>query len=191
MVRHKIVLGHEISKKEIEVDRAKIEVIAKLPMPKCVKDIQSFLGHAGFYRRFIKDFSKISRPLTNLLAKDVSVTCDDECINSWEKLKKVLISSPIISAPDWSKPFKIMCDASDFVIGVVLRQRIDNKQHVIYYSSRTLNDAQLNYTTTEKEFLAVVFALEKFRPYLLGSKTTIFTDHSVLRYLMMKKDAKV
>ena len=80
-----------------------------------------------------------------------------------------------------------MCDASDFAIGAVLGQRID---HVIYYSSRTLNDAQLNYTTTEKEFLAVVFAFEKFRPYLLGSKTTIFTDHSALRYLMMKKDAK-
>ena len=83
-----------------------------------------------------------------------------------------------------------MCDASDFTIGVVLGQRIDNKQHVIYYSSWTLSDAQLNYTTTEKEFLAVVFALKKFRPYLLGSKTTIFVDHSALRYLMMKKDAK-
>ena len=168
-----IVLGHEISKKGIEVDRAKIEVIAKLPMPKCVKDIRSFLGHAGFYRRFIKDFSKIARPLTNMLAKDVSFTFDAKCMNSWEKLKKELISAPIISAPDWSKLFKIMCDASDFFIGAVLGQRTDNKQHVIYYSSKTLNDAQLNYTTTEKEFLAVVFALKKFRPYLLGSKTTI------------------
>jgi len=83
-----------------------------------------------------------------------------------------------------------MCDASDFAIGAVLGQRIDNKQHVVYYSSRTLSDTQMNYTTTEKEFLAVVFALEKFRPYLLGFKTTIFTDHSALRYLMMKKDAK-
>ena len=83
-----------------------------------------------------------------------------------------------------------MCDASDFAIGTVLGQRIDNKQHVIYYSSRTLNDAQLNYTTTEKEFSAVVFGLEKLHPYLLGSKITIFTDHSALRYLMMKKDAK-
>ena len=80
MVRHEIVLGHEISKKGIEVDRAKINIIAKLPMPKCVKDIRSFLGHAGFYQRFIKDFSKIARPLTNLLAKDVSFTFDDECI---------------------------------------------------------------------------------------------------------------
>jgi len=83
-----------------------------------------------------------------------------------------------------------MCNASDFAIGVVLRQHINNKQHVIYYSSRTLNVAQLNYTTIEKEFLAVVFALEKFHPYLLGSKITIFTDHSVLRYLMVKKDTK-
>ena len=83
-----------------------------------------------------------------------------------------------------------MCDASDFAIGPVLGQRIDNKHHVIYYSSRTLNNAQMNYTTIEKEFLAVVFALEKFCAYLLGSKTTIFTDNSAFRYLMMKKDAK-
>jgi len=120
MVRHKIVLGHEISKKGIEVDKAKIEIITKLLMPKCVKDIRSFLGHTGLYRRFIKNFSKIARPLTNMLAKDVSFTFDDECINSWEKFKKELISAPIISAPDWSKPFEIMCDASDFAIGAVL-----------------------------------------------------------------------
>ena len=102
MIKHGIVLGHEISKKGIEVDRAKIEVIAKLPKLNCVKDIRSFLGHAGFYRRFIKNFSKIARPLTNLLAKDVSFTFDAECINSWEKLKRELISAPIISASDWS-----------------------------------------------------------------------------------------
>ena len=83
-----------------------------------------------------------------------------------------------------------MCDASDFAIGAVLGQRIDNRQHVIYYSSRTLNDAQQNYTMTEKEFLVIFFTLEKFWPYLLGSKTVIFTDHSVLKYLMTKKEAK-
>jgi len=103
-----------------EVDKAKIEVIAKLPMPKCVKDIRSFLRHASFYQRFIRDFSKISRPMTNLLVKNVSFTFDSECINSWEKFKKELISAPIISAPDWSKPFEIMCDASDFTIGAAL-----------------------------------------------------------------------
>ena len=93
-------------------------------------------------------------------------------------------------APDWTRLFEVTCDASDYVIGAVLRQCIDNMQQVIYYASRTLNDAQLNYTTTKKEFLAVVFALEKFRQYLLGSKTMIFTDHSTLIYLMQKKDAK-
>ena len=90
MIRHGIILRHEISKKGIEVDRAKIEVISKLPMPKCMKDIWSFLGHAGFYRRFIKDFSKIARPLTNLLAKDMPFTFDAECINSWRSLKERL-----------------------------------------------------------------------------------------------------
>ena len=127
MGRHRIVLGHEISKKGIEVDRAKIEVITKLSMPKCVQDIRSFLGHAGFYRIFIKDFSKIARPLANLLAKDVSFTFDAECMSSWEKLKRELTSALIIFAQDWSKPFEIMCDASDFTIGAVLGQRIDNK----------------------------------------------------------------
>jgi len=152
MVQHEIILGHEIYRKQIEVDKAKIDVIAKLPIPKCVKDIRSFLGHVRFYRRFIKNFNKIARPLTNFLAKDVAFIFDDRCLTVWEKLKMELISAPIISALDWSKPFEIMCNASDFAIGTVLGQRIDNKQHVIYYSSRTLNDAQLNYITTEKKF---------------------------------------
>jgi len=155
-------LGSWISKSGIEVDKAMTEVLAKLPVPKCVKNIRSLLWHAGFYRRFIKDFSKIARLLTNLLTKGVSFTFNSEFLNAWEKLKNELISVPIISAPDWSKQFEIMCDSSDFAIGAILGQRIDNKEHVIYYPSRTLNDAQLIYTTTNKEFLAVVFALEKF-----------------------------
>jgi len=142
MVRQGIVLGHEISRRGIEVDKAKVEVIAKLPPPKSIKDIRSFLGHAGFYRRFIKDFSKIARPLTNLLAKDVPFDFNEVCFKSWEKLKQDLVYVPTISAPDWAQPFEIMCDATDFAISAVLGHRIDNRQHVIYYSSRTLNDAQ-------------------------------------------------
>ena len=137
MVRHGIILGHEIFRRGIEVDKAKVEVIATLPPPKSIKDIRSFLGHAGFYRRFIKDFSKIARPLTNLLAKDLPFDFNDECFKSWEK---AIPTAPIISALDWAQPFEIMCDASDFAIGAVLGQRIDNREHVIYYSSRTLND---------------------------------------------------
>ena len=120
MVQYGIVLGHEISKKGIKVDKAKVEIIVKLSIPRGVKDIRSFLGHAGFYRRFIRDFSKIARPLTNLLAKDMPFIFDDKCSSAWEKLKLNLISTPIISPPDWSKPFEIMYDASDFAIGAVL-----------------------------------------------------------------------
>jgi len=101
--------------------------MAKLLIPGCVKDIRFFLGHAGFYRRFIRDFSKIARPLSNLLAKDVPFIFDDKCSSAWEKLKLKLISAPIISPSDWSKPFEIMCDASDFAIGDVLGQCKDNK----------------------------------------------------------------
>ena len=120
MIRRGIVLGHEISRRGIKVEKAKIEVIAKFPPPKCIKDIWSFLGHAGFYRWFIKGFNKIARPLTNLLAKDVPFGFNDVCFKSSEKLKHDHISAPTISAPDWAQPFEIMCDASDFVIGAVL-----------------------------------------------------------------------
>jgi len=162
MVKHRFVLGHEVSRIGIEVDKSKVEVIAKLPEPKCLKDIRSFLGHASFYRRFIKKFNKIAKPLTNLLAKDVPFHFIDGCLKAWEKLTQGLVSAPIISAPDWTKPFEVMCDTSNYAIGAVLGQHIDNMKYVIYYVSRTLNDAQLNYTITEKEFLAVMFALEKF-----------------------------
>ena len=93
------------------MDKAKVEVIATLSPPKSIKDIRSFLGHAGFYRRFIKDFSKIARPLTNLLAKDVPFDFNDECFKSWGKLKQEFISAPIISASNWAQPFEIMSDA--------------------------------------------------------------------------------
>ena len=120
MVTEGIVLGHRISGRGIEVDKAKIEAIEKLPYPRDIKGIRSFLGHAGFYRRFIKDFSKISKPLTNLLQKDVPFSFSDECKESFEVLKKALITAPIIQPPDWSLPFEIMCDASDYAVGAVL-----------------------------------------------------------------------
>ncbi|KAM2973735.1 hypothetical protein FF1_000103 [Malus domestica] len=102
----------------------------------------------------------------------------------------MLTSAPIIRPPDWSIPFELMCDASDYALGAVLGQRKDKQPHVIYYASRTLNDAQLNYSTTEKELLAVVFALDKFRSYLLGTKVIIYTDHAALKYLLTKNEAK-
>jgi hypothetical protein len=155
-----------------------------------VKEIRSFLGHARFYRRFIKDFSKITRPLCRLLAKETLFEFDEECVKAFGALKEILTSTPVIRPPSWGEPFEIMCDASDYAVGAVLGQRIEKLPHVIYYACRTLNDAQLNYSTIEKELLAVIFALDKFRSYLLGSKIIIFSDHTALKYLFSKKDAK-
>ena len=115
MVNEGIVLGHKISERGIEVDQAKD-----------IKGICSFLGHAGFYRRFIEDFSKISRPLMNLLQKDVPFVFDGDCLEAFETLKKALISAPVVQPPDWNLPFKIMCDASDYAVGAILGQRLDN-----------------------------------------------------------------
>ncbi|RVW79442.1 Retrovirus-related Pol polyprotein from transposon opus [Vitis vinifera] len=181
MVRQGIVLGHIISEKGIEVDRTKVELIAKLPSPTTVKGVRQFLGHVGFYRRFIQDFSKLSRPLFELLAKDAKFVWDEICQKSFDQLKQFLTTAPIVRAPNWQLPFEVMCDASDFAIGVVLGQREDGKPYVIYYANKTLNEAKRNYTTTEKELLAMVFALDKFRAYLVGSSIIVFTDHSTLK----------
>nr|GFC03096.1 reverse transcriptase domain-containing protein [Tanacetum cinerariifolium] len=151
MVKEGIVLGHKISKMGIEVDNAKIEVISKLPHPTTAKGIHSFLRHAGFYRRFIKDFLKISRPMTHLLEKN----------------------SPFIFSNEY-----------------VLGQRIKKHFQPIHYASKTMNQAEANYTTTGKEMLAVVYAFKKFCSYLIMNKSIVYTDHSALKYLFAKKDAK-
>ncbi|CAN6566312.1 unnamed protein product [Malus baccata var. baccata] len=182
--------GHIISEKGIEVDKSKIDLVRHLPSPTSVREVRSFLGHAGFYRRFIKDFSKIAQPLCRLLQKEVAFEFTKECTESFNQLKELLTTAPIIVPPDWSLPFELMCDASDYALGAVLGQRKDKRPHVIYYASRTLNDAQLNYSTMEKELLAVVFALDKFRSYLIGTKVIVFTDHAALKYLLTKKEAK-
>ncbi|XP_024016309.1 uncharacterized protein LOC112089784 [Eutrema salsugineum] len=190
MVRDWIVLRHKVSAAGIEVDRAKIDVMTSLPPPDSAKSVRSFLGHAGFSRRFIKDFSKIARPLTALLCKDAKFEFTDECLAAFEQIKHALISAPIVQPPDWNLLFKVMCDASDFAVGAVLGQKKEKNLHAVYYARRTLDDAERNYATTEKELLDVVFAFEKFRPYLVGSKVIVHTDHSALKYLMQKKDAK-
>jgi hypothetical protein len=130
------------------------------------------------------------KPLTNLLQKDVPFVFDDDCKEAFETLKKALIIALIVQPPDWNLPFQIMCDASDFAMGVVLGQHVDKKLNVIHYASKTLDVAQKNYATTEKEFLAIVFACDKFRPYIVDSKVTIHIHHAAIRYLMSKKDAK-
>ena len=143
----------------------------------------------GFYRRFIKDFSSISRPLCTLLQQEIPFEWTEACQLAFDKLKGMLTSAPIMQPPNWNLPFEIMCDASDYTTSVVLGQRENKKPHVIYYASKTLNDTQINYTTIEKELLAVVFSLDKFS-YLIGSKIVVYSDHAALKYLLTKKDAK-
>nr|GFA97250.1 reverse transcriptase domain-containing protein [Tanacetum cinerariifolium] len=169
MVKEGIVLGHKISKTRIEVDKAKIEVILKLPHPTTVKRIRSFLRHAGFYRRFINDFSKISRPMTHLLEKKSPFIFSNECIQAFRVLKDKLTEAPILIAPNWDQPFELMCDASDYAFGAVLAQRIEKHFRPIHYASKTMNQAEANYTTTEKEMLAVVYAFEKIRSCTFAS----------------------
>nr|GEY64749.1 reverse transcriptase domain-containing protein [Tanacetum cinerariifolium] len=150
MVKEGIVLGHKISKNGIEVDRAKVDVIAKLPHPTTVKD----------------------------------------CIKAFQTLKKKLTEAPILIAPNWDMPFELMCDVSDFAIGAVLGQRHEKHFKPIHYASKTMNDPESNYTMTEKEMLAVVYTFKKFRSYLIMNKSIVHTDHSALKYLSAKKDAK-
>nr|GEZ64885.1 reverse transcriptase domain-containing protein [Tanacetum cinerariifolium] len=161
MVKEGIVLGHNISKKGIEVDKAKIE-----------------------------DFSKISRPMTHLLEKNSLFIFSNECIQAFTTLKDKLTKAPILIAPNWDQPFELMCDASDLAVGAVLRQIIEKHFRPIHNASKTMNQAEANYTTTEKEMFAVVYALEKFRSYLIMNKSIVYTDHFALKYLFSKKDAK-
>ncbi|KAL8089245.1 hypothetical protein AgCh_038872 [Apium graveolens] len=155
-----IILAHKVCSKGLEVDKAKVGVIENLLPPISLKGIRSFLGHAGIYRCFIKDFSKISKPLCNFVEKEVSFKFDDECLAAFETLMKSLITTPVITTPDWTKSFEMMCDASDYAVDAVLGQRKNNLFHVVYYASKMLNGAQMNYTTTEKELLDIEFELE-------------------------------
>ena len=133
MVKEGIVLGHHILLKGIEVDRAKVEVIERLPPPISVKGVRSFLGHAGFYWRFIRDFSKIAHPLCKLLEKECKFYFDESCLKAFGKLKEKLVSAAIIISPYWNIPFEVMYDASGVALGVVLGQRSNKILHPIYY----------------------------------------------------------
>ena len=184
MVTEGIVLGHRISAAGLEVDKEKVSIIKTLLPPTTVKGIRSFLGHASFYRRFIRDFSKIAKPLCRLL------DFDESCQSSFENIESRLVEAPIMAKPDWTKEFEIMCDASDYAMGAVLGQKTDKMFMAIYYASKTFNEAQENYSTIEKEMLAILFTCKKFRPYILGSHVIIHTDHAAIKYLMAKKKAK-
>ena len=190
MVTKGIVLGNKISITGPEVDQVKVSVIKTLLPPTTVKGIRSFLGHARFYRRFIMDFSKISRPLCKLLEKYANFDFDESCLSAFEDIKSRLVIALIMETPDWNKEFEIMCDANDYAMGAILGQRTKKIFKGIYYASKTFNEAPENYSTTEKEMLVMVFSCEKFRPYIFFSPVIIHNDHATIKYLMAKKDAK-
>jgi hypothetical protein len=148
------------------MNQAKVELIKNLSLPTSVKQIRSFLGHAGFYR-----------PLCSLLAKDTPLHFDKACQEAFLKLWSLLSFIPIMKPLDWSLPFEIVYDSFNYIVGLVLGQHEGKLPHVIYYASKTLIDAQVNYTMTEKGLLAVIFALDKSRSYLLGSKVIIYFNH--------------
>ena len=129
--------------------------------------------------------------MTSLLCKDKDFIIEEEGKQALMQLKQSSVESPILQSPNWDLPFEIMCDALDYAVEAVLEQRINKKPTVISYGSKTLVDAQLYYTIMEKELLAVVLALGKFRPYILGSKIIVYTDHAALKYLLSKKEAKL
>nr|GFA22552.1 reverse transcriptase domain-containing protein [Tanacetum cinerariifolium] len=131
-----------------------------------------------------------ARPMTHLLEKETPFAFSKECVDAFDTLKKMLTEAPILVVPDWKLPFELMCDTSDFAIGAVLGQRKTKHFQPIHYASKTMTEAQIHYTTTEKEMLDVVYAFEKFRPYLVLSKSIVYTDHSALKYLLNKQDAK-
>ncbi|RDX95393.1 Retrovirus-related Pol polyprotein from transposon 17.6, partial [Mucuna pruriens] len=168
MVTEGIILGHVVLTRGIEVDNAKIDVIS----------LYLTLSLCGKFVHFL------------VMQKDVDFVFDQPCVDTFQELKKILTCTPILQAPNWELPFELMCDASNSALGAILGQRVGKQPHVIAYVSRTIDATQVNYTTTKKELLAIVFALDKFRSYLLGSKIVVFSDHATLKYLLKKPNTK-
>ena len=173
----------------LEVDKAKVSIINNLMPPATVKGIRSFLRHARFYIRFIRDFSKVARPFCRLMEKDTKFKFDEPCQRSFEEIKSILVEAPIMEKPYWNKEFEIICDSSDYAMGAVLGQGTDKVFRAMYYANKTFNQAQENYSTTENEMLAIVLECKKFWPYILGSHIIIYTDHATIKNLMTKKEA--
>ncbi|KAL4136407.1 hypothetical protein QTP88_007955 [Uroleucon formosanum] len=181
-------LGHVITENGVKPDPKKIECIVNYPVPDNTKKIKSFLGLIGYYRKFIKDFSKKAKPLTNLLKQNQPFIWSDSCEDSFLFFKNILTNEPILQHPDFDRPFIVTTDASNTAIGAILSQGKVGTDLPITYASRTLNKAEKNYNTTEKELLAIVWAVKQFRPYLYSRKFTVVTDHKPLTWLFGVKD---
>ncbi|UYV74973.1 hypothetical protein LAZ67_12001943 [Cordylochernes scorpioides] len=182
------VLGHEVSENGIRLDQEKIRAVRDFATPRSLKEVRSFLGLSSYYRRFIPNYAHVAQPLNDLLKKDSAFNWNQEEQNAFEALKSALISEPALGHFDYSSPTEIHTDASNYGIGAVLVQIQKGKERAIAYASRTLNKAEKNYLTTERECLAIIWAINKFRPYVFGQPFTIVTDHHSLCWLPNLKD---
>jgi hypothetical protein len=172
-------LGHVLSAKGVAIDPSKIEAVSKWQSPKSVTEIRSFLGLAGYYRRFIENFSKIAKPMTELLKSNTPYVWSDKCEASFQELKTRLTTTPVLTLPDASKDFVVYCDASRQGLDCVLMQG----GQVVAYASRQLRKHEENYPTHDLELAAVIHALKIWRHYLMGNKCDIYTDHKSLKYI--------
>ncbi|GFW51257.1 retrovirus-related Pol polyprotein from transposon 17.6 [Trichonephila clavipes] len=182
------VLGHLVSSNGVRPDPDKIKAVRNFPTPKNIHDIRSFLGLCSYFRRFIKGFCYLAEPLQSLLKSGVEFHWGPEEVEAFNSLKKALTSDPVLGMYDERASTEIHTDASGYGIGAVLVQIQNNVEKVIAYASRTLTKAEKNYSTTERECLAIVWATNKFRPYIFGKHFTVVTDHHSLCWLMNLKD---
>lgn len=181
-------LGHVVTADGVRTNPDKIETIKNWPLPKNEKDLRAFLGVLGYYRKFIRDFAKIAKPLTVQLRKGESIQHTKEFVTAFERCKHILSSSQVLAYPDFKKPFNLTTDASKFAIGAVLSQGPIGQDRPIAFASRTLSKSEENYSTIEKELLAIDWACKYFRPYLFGRRFTLYTDHKPLTYALNLKD---
>lgn len=179
-------LGHVVSHQGISTDPKKIKAVQDWPNLKHSKEVLSFLGLANFYRRFVKDFSKIAAPLTALTNKDTPFTWGPAEQQSFDSLKQALTTAPILAIPDFTKPFLVRCDASTYAIGQVLCQGEGKDERVIAYESRKLSPAEMKYEIHDKELLSVIHALRKWRHYLYGARQRIETDNWATKFIQTK-----
>ncbi|WVZ80863.1 hypothetical protein U9M48_028305 [Paspalum notatum var. saurae] len=177
-------LGHILSEKGVAVDPSKVESVLNWKQPESVTEIQSFLGLAGYYRRFIKDFSKTAKPMTSLTKKNAKYTWSPNCEEAFQSLKRSFTTAPVLAQPDVTKPFDVYCDASGNGLGCVLMQ----EGRVVAYASRQLRKHEANYPTHDLELAAVVHALKIWRHYLLGNTCHIYTDHKSLKYILTQPE---
>jgi hypothetical protein len=177
-------LGHILTAEGIEVDPSKVEAVSKWKQPSNVSEVRSFLGMVGYYRRFIKGFSSIARPMTELIKKDNKFVWTPKCEESFQIIKEKLTTAPVLTLPDIHQDFVVFCDASRQGLGCVLMQN----EKVIAYASRLLKPHEQNYPTHDLELAAIVHALKIWRHYLIGNKCHIFTDHKSLKYIFTQSD---